>query len=527
MKKLLTILSLFICIGVKSQTISGDKGYFRGSVQLKTVPVTDFQTDTTLRLNSKLPTSKAVWDFVTGRTIMLTADAPLFWNGNQIKIDSNTTKGYTTRFQTQKSIDSLSALKFSVVGGTLTGTAGSGFLGLPVQSSIPSSPSSGLRIYSDAVGRLSWINTLGFSRTIASYGLTGNRIYRVYDRDYTFADSADVDRRWSLIGNSVAYTEFIGSTNLRPLRFRTNNIQGMVLDSLQRLGIGTDTVNSKLNVVTNGIGATATNSAGLILENKATSSVGAVQYSPPLVMLGTGWNTTTGASYIGGYRMMATPVSTIGTGIPTTGLVIQQTTDGTTWANIGTINIISGVPTFTMGSNVFGNASVAGISYTAPALIATQTLTVSGGNTFSTGTNTSETFTIRKNTTNTGGTNTSSSLLINPTYNNSGGTNTVYGIRYAPSLSNLTGTTHRAILTESGTVLFGTVSGQVGIGVNLTPAASAIVDITSTTQGFLPPRMTQAQRNAISSPAEGLMIYQTDGTKGWYGYDGSSWVILN
>ena len=52
-----------------------------------------------------------------------------------------------------------------------------------------------------------------------------------------------------------------------------------------------------------------------------------------------------------------------------------------------------------------------------------------------------------------------------------------------------------------------------GAGVGTTsPAASAALDITSTTSGFLPPRMTTAQRNAISSPATGLTIYCTDAT---------------
>jgi hypothetical protein len=40
-----------------------------------------------------------------------------------------------------------------------------------------------------------------------------------------------------------------------------------------------------------------------------------------------------------------------------------------------------------------------------------------------------------------------------------------------------------------------------------TPNALAIVDMQSTTQGFLPPRMTTTQRNAINSPPEGLVIY--------------------
>jgi hypothetical protein len=50
---------------------------------------------------------------------------------------------------------------------------------------------------------------------------------------------------------------------------------------------------------------------------------------------------------------------------------------------------------------------------------------------------------------------------------------------------------------------------NVGIGTN-SPDSSAIAQIDSTTKGFLPPRMTYAQRTVISSPAQGLMVYQTD-----------------
>jgi hypothetical protein len=49
---------------------------------------------------------------------------------------------------------------------------------------------------------------------------------------------------------------------------------------------------------------------------------------------------------------------------------------------------------------------------------------------------------------------------------------------------------------------------QVGIGTN-TPAASAQLDVSSTERGFLVPRMTSAERNAIVSPANGLQIYNT------------------
>lgn len=62
---------------------------------------------------------------------------------------------------------------------------------------------------------------------------------------------------------------------------------------------------------------------------------------------------------------------------------------------------------------------------------------------------------------------------------------------------------------------------NVGIGTN-TPATSAALDVTSTTKGFLPPRMTIAQRNAISSPAAGLMIWCIECNR-LQVYDGTSW----
>ena len=53
------------------------------------------------------------------------------------------------------------------------------------------------------------------------------------------------------------------------------------------------------------------------------------------------------------------------------------------------------------------------------------------------------------------------------------------------------------------------VSGNMGIGTT-SPATSAKLDINSTTQGFLPPRMTVEQRNSISNPAIGLVIFCID-----------------
>jgi hypothetical protein len=70
-------------------------------------------------------------------------------------------------------------------------------------------------------------------------------------------------------------------------------------------------------------------------------------------------------------------------------------------------------------------------------------------------------------------------------------------LRSGPSTSSLCQYVHNTIT--------GTYIGRDEI----TPNASAVLDVGSTTQGFLPPRMTTTQKNAISSPAAGLVVYDT------------------
>lgn len=65
-----------------------------------------------------------------------------------------------------------------------------------------------------------------------------------------------------------------------------------------------------------------------------------------------------------------------------------------------------------------------------------------------------------------------------------------------------------------------------GIAINTTgavPDNSSVLDVSSTTQGMLIPRMTSAQRNAITTPAEGLLIYNTD-CKDVNMYNGTAWI---
>ena len=66
--------------------------------------------------------------------------------------------------------------------------------------------------------------------------------------------------------------------------------------------------------------------------------------------------------------------------------------------------------------------------------------------------------------------------------------------------------------------------GNVGIGTS-TPNASAITEMSSTTQGFLKPVMTTAQRDAIATPADGLEIFNTSTAKMNF-YDGDVWKVI-
>lgn len=71
-----------------------------------------------------------------------------------------------------------------------------------------------------------------------------------------------------------------------------------------------------------------------------------------------------------------------------------------------------------------------------------------------------------------------------------------------------------------------TAQNNLGVGTN-TPHSSAKLEVSSSTQGLLIPRMTAAQRTAIAFPATGLLVYQVDGTTGFYAFNGSAWTLVN
>ena len=80
------------------------------------------------------------------------------------------------------------------------------------------------------------------------------------------------------------------------------------------------------------------------------------------------------------------------------------------------------------------------------------------------------------------------------------------------------GTTEGIKLNTAGRV---DIAGNVHIGTN-SPDVTSALEVASTTKGFLPPRMTTTQRDAISSPAAGLIVYNSTTNK-HQGYNGTTW----
>jgi hypothetical protein len=83
----------------------------------------------------------------------------------------------------------------------------------------------------------------------------------------------------------------------------------------------------------------------------------------------------------------------------------------------------------------------------------------------------------------------------------------------------------RALSSGTDAVKVTTSSVSISSVGGITYQASAQLAVDSTTRGFLPPRMTTTQKNAIATPATGLMVYDTTLTRPCF-YDGTTWITL-
>jgi hypothetical protein len=103
----------------------------------------------------------------------------------------------------------------------------------------------------------------------------------------------------------------------------------------------------------------------------------------------------------------------------------------------------------------------------------------------------------------------------------------------AITAGNITATSNTTLttlenLTSVGILSSATVNGKVIVGASSEASSSAVLEASSTTQGFLPPRMTAAQRDAISSKVAGLVVWCSNcGSNGELQvYNGTTWTNM-
>ena len=99
------------------------------------------------------------------------------------------------------------------------------------------------------------------------------------------------------------------------------------------------------------------------------------------------------------------------------------------------------------------------------------------------------------------------------------------GLDINPTFTNgaFTGVTNLAARIQGNLDVNGTARVQNKLSVGTPTQITALLEVTSTTQGFLPPRMTTTEKNAITSPATGLMVYDTTLNVITY-YNGTTWI---
>jgi hypothetical protein len=271
-----------------------------------------------------------------------------------------------------------------------------------------------------------------------------------------------------------------------------------------------------------GIGITApttmlqlssTTADGISLYNPTAATAGVGKPSSTLIFSSNAWNTTTTTSQQVDHRFYvdggSANAATIGT------LYFQRQVNGGGYSTLFSINAANNI-TF-VGQNLTGINAI--------------TQSGSGSHTFN------GSITITRNTIygnvegvvlNSGGANAgnvaaSSTRMYYTTQYWNGAASIAAPYFYELAVPTSTTTSEWRVVTPTVTAIQAKNTGEVGIG--NAAATSAKLDVASTTQGVLIPRMTTTQKNAISSPAEGLMVYDLTLHKLCV-YTGSAWETV-
>ena len=376
---------------------------------------------------------------------------------------------------------------------------------------------------------------------------------------------------WALTGNASAVTDFLGTTNNRTMRFRTNNVERMVIDSIGRVGIGNNTPTSILDMIGN---STVTSKLKSTL-NTGVASYAAYTHTNELMDVGV-WGTIAagfgtiegGNAYIYGSNSLAvTAIQNIkfGSGsslvermrLTTSGRLLLGTITENTSALLNVTSTTQGVliPRMTLTQRNAIASPAAGLQVIVTGETGGEFLSFYNGTTAAwqrvvkltsagrllLGTTTESTHIL-----DVVGTQRITGQILSTVSGNSalriqsnswfelspndiisasgssliGGGTPGMGIRYATAITFGTGGIGYHYLTNNY-ALFSSQSSAVNLSSGV--PASAVLEARSTTQGFLPPRMTTVQKLAIGSPAAGLQVYDTTLNQMSY-YNGTTWV---
>ncbi|MCM0041958.1 MAG: hypothetical protein NBV61_04245 [Algoriphagus sp.] len=245
-------------------------------------------------------------------------------------------------------------------------------------------------------------------------------------------------------------------------------------------------------------------------EPGATGPQGAIGLTGPAGANGTngtnGTNGSNGAAGVGGVTTAGTNITLSGSGTVASPYVVSANIPA---AAAGTLT----------GTTL--NATVTGSSLTSMGTLANLTVTnpIAGSVTGSSGSTTGNAATA---------TTLATPRNINGVAFDGSGDITVTAAAGTLSENTLNATVTGSSLTSVGTLTSATASGKVIVGAPSAASASAVLEASSTSQGFLPPRMTRDQRNAIVNPAAGLIIWCTNcGSSGELQINnGTSWTNL-
>lgn len=412
----------------------------------------------------------------------------------------------------------------------ITGTNGTGFIHLRHQSTLPNATGQSTAIYADDDGNLGYKND-GLSRvTFNTRFNTADRIYRFQNKSYTVADSADVALKVNLSDTASMLSPYLRS-NVAAATYvpqtRTISINGTTQDLSDNRSwtiSGTNIYNTSDSLTGNrfvNLGTNKTLSFGRGLNtnfhlfNNGNAWFGNGTPIDAGFRLDVNGNARFSSDVVARSGFLTSSISSgSGTGLLIDWLGTNGRITGYNWSNNSFFPIH-----IDRSRLIIGNSSIGSRTET---LVVRGTSFFEGSVTF-TGTELRLGVESANNVFSSVGTysNVNYPAIIDTSVGIIGGSAFPSAARRPVFLIG------SQIRFQSGNNLvgqFAPTSGNLILqdGGTFTDVPSARLQVNSTTQGFLPPRMTTAQRDAIVSPAAGLFIYNTTTNK-HQGYNGTTW----